>query len=64
MSIDLENELDTLVDAASLTAVLGALVQVCSAKRSPTTLTRGTSPQGVLSDASPRSSVLDYGGLP
>ena len=30
MPIDLEN--DTLVDAASLTAVLGALVQVCSAR--------------------------------
>ena len=32
MPIDLENELETLVDAASLTAVLGALVQVCSAR--------------------------------
>jgi hypothetical protein len=28
----LENELETLVDAASLTAVLGGLVQVCSAR--------------------------------
>jgi hypothetical protein len=32
MPIDLENKLDTLVDAASLTAVLGALVQVRSAR--------------------------------
>jgi hypothetical protein len=31
IQIDLESELDTLIDSASLTAVLAALVQVCPA---------------------------------